>query len=61
MQPKIHWSVDLAAVAANVSAVAAWQEQLDWVLRCLAASIAILAGSVALYQRLRDRKQVPLD
>jgi hypothetical protein len=38
-----------------------WQEQLDWFLRIVAALVAITAGSVALYQRLKKHEILPLD
>lgn len=56
MNPKLHGVSDLLAVASGVSTITAWQEQLDWSLRILAALIAIAAGSVALWQRLKKPK-----
>lgn len=44
-------------MASGVTTIAAWQEQLDWALRIIAALIAIAAGTVALWQRLKHRRK----
>ena len=52
MKPS-HLFADVLAVISGGAALATWQVQLDWALRITAAMVAIAAGSVALYQRLK--------
>lgn len=53
--PRLNIAYDLLAVASLGSSVASWQEQLDWSLRIIATLVAIAAGSVAMWQRLKGR------
>lgn len=46
---------DFLAMISGVGSIAAWQDQLDWTLRIVATLVAIVAGSIAIYQRLRKR------
>jgi hypothetical protein len=60
--PKLNLFSDiLAIVSAGAAALSQWQEQIDWGLRVLAALVAIVAGSIAIYQRLRAKRRLPLD
>lgn len=56
LRPTFHFA-DALALTAGVSSLAAWQEQVDFWLRITAAIVAIAAGLVTLYQRLRKRRQ----
>jgi len=59
--PRTHLIADLLGMLSGTLAIAAWQEQLDWALRILASAMAITVGCVALYQRMKKRKMIPLD
>lgn len=47
---------DFFAIISLGSSIAAWQEQLEWGLKILAALVAIVAGVITIYQRLRHRR-----
>jgi peptidoglycan/LPS O-acetylase OafA/YrhL len=49
-QPKFHLLADFFAIVSGATALAAWQEQLDWTLRILASLVAIIAGGIAIYR-----------
>lgn len=44
---------DFLALAAGGSSILSWQEQLDWGLRVLATLVAIAAGAISIYHRLK--------
>lgn len=44
------------AIVSGASSIAAWQDQVDWVLRILAALVAIAAGLASLYFGFRRRR-----
>lgn len=51
---------DLYTITSILAAITANQEQIEWWLRTGAAAVAILAGVIAIYQKLR-RKSPPRD
>ena len=56
-----HPASDGFALISGILSLASWQDQLDWGLRIIATLIAIAAGSVALYHRLKKRKNFSAD
>lgn len=48
---------DVLAMVSATSSIAAWQEQLDWVLRIAASLLAIAAGVYSIMVRYRRSKQ----
>ncbi len=52
---------DALTIASILGAITANQEQIEWWLRTTGALIAIAAGLVALYQRLRKKPRKDLD
>lgn len=48
---------DVYTITALVAAVTAQQEQIEWALRCGAAVVAIAAGSIAIWQKLRRKPE----
>ena len=48
--------IDILAVVSGGTALAGWQEQLDWALRVGAAIVAIAAGLTSLYFHFRKRR-----
>jgi len=48
-----HLKADIAAIVSGFGAITAWQEQFSWALQILGAVIAVAAGGVSLYQRLK--------
>ena len=47
---------DSLAVVSGVTSLAAWEVQLEFGLRLIATVIAIIAGSLAIYNHLKPRK-----
>ena len=47
---------DVLAVVSASSSIAAWQEQLDWMLKIFASLLAICAGVYSIMSRHRSRK-----
>ena len=47
---------DVLAVVSASSSIAAWQEQLDWMLKIFASLLAISAGVYSIVSRHRSRK-----
>lgn len=54
---KNHLTELVGATTSLLGAIAAWQEQLDWALRCAASVIAIVAGVASLYAFFRNRNK----
>lgn len=48
---------DVLAVVSASSSIAAWQEQLDWVLKIIASLLAISAGVYSIISRRRSRNK----
>ena len=48
-----HLKADIAAIGSSLAAITAWQEQLTWATQWVAAAVAVIAGLVSLYQRLK--------
>lgn len=48
---------DVLAMVSATSSIAAWQEQLDWILRIAASLLAIAAGVYSIMVRYRRSKQ----
>jgi hypothetical protein len=48
-----HLKADIAAIGSSLAAITAWQEQLTWVTQWLAAAVAVTAGAISIYQRLK--------
>lgn len=46
----------VGSFTSSVSAIAAWQEHVDWLLRVGASTVAIFAGLATLYSVFRSRK-----
>jgi ABC-type nickel/cobalt efflux system permease component RcnA len=46
---------DVLTITALVAAITARQEEIEWALRCTAAVVAIGAGSIAIWQKLRRK------
>lgn len=55
MTPRTAIISDILALTSISSSIATWQEQLDWTLRMILAVVGIIAGSIAIYQRLKKR------
>lgn len=47
---------DILAMVSATSSIAAWQQQLDWVLRIVASILAIAAGIYSIVIRYRKRQ-----
>mgnify|MGYP003342202481 len=47
---------DVLAMVSATSSIAAWQEQLDWVLRIVASLLAIAAGVYSIVVRYRRKR-----
>lgn len=56
MNANNHPIADGFALMSGLLSLASWQDQLDWGLRVMAALIAIIAGTIAIYQRLKKRR-----
>jgi len=56
-----HVVADILAVTSSVAAAGSWIDNLDTLTRIAASIVAIVAGSVALYQRLKKKQPLPLD
>ena len=52
-----HVGSDVLAVVSASSSIAAWQEQLDWMLKIIASLLAISAGIYSIVSRLKTRKK----
>lgn len=50
-------SSDVLAMLSASSSIAAWQEQLDWVLKIVASLLAIAAGIYSIVIRYRRSKR----
>jgi ABC-type nickel/cobalt efflux system permease component RcnA len=48
-----HVGSDVLAVVSASSSIAAWQEQLDWMLKIIASLLAISAGIYSIWARYR--------
>jgi ABC-type nickel/cobalt efflux system permease component RcnA len=48
---------DILAMASLLGAITARQEQIQWWLSTFAAAVAIVAGLVAIYQKIRPKKE----
>jgi len=48
---------DVLAVVSASSSIAAWQEQLDWVLKIFASLLAISAGVYSIISRRKSRNK----
>jgi len=48
---------DVLAVVSASSSIAAWQEQLDWVLKIVASLLAISAGVYSIISRRKSRNK----
>ena len=48
---------DVLAVVSASSSIAAWQEQLDWVLKIFASLLAISAGIYSIISRRKSRNK----
>ena len=47
---------DIYTVASILAAITANQEQIAWWLQAIAATVAIIAGLIAIWQKLRKNK-----
>lgn len=54
---KAHLFTAITASISAVSALAAWQEQLDWGLRIIASLMATVAGAMAVHDWLKRRAE----
>lgn len=59
--PKFHPLSDSLALLAGAAGTASYVDQLEQGLRILATIVAIAAGTLAIYQRLRRRPDVNRD
>lgn len=50
---KSHVPQFLGTVTSSVSAIAAWQEHVDWLLRVGASGVAIIAGALTIISLVR--------
>lgn len=48
---------DVLAVVSASSSIAAWQEQLDWMLKIIASLLAISAGVYSIISRRKSRNK----
>jgi ABC-type nickel/cobalt efflux system permease component RcnA len=48
---------DVLAVVSASSSIAAWQEQLDWMLKIIASLLAISAGIYSIISRRKSRNK----
>lgn len=48
---------DVLAVVSASSSIAAWQEQLDWMLKIIASILAISAGVYSIISRRKSRNK----
>jgi len=48
---------DLLAMISASSSIAAWQEQLDWMLKIIASLLAIVAGTYSIIVRYKNLKK----
>ena len=48
---------DVFAIIAGGSSIAAWQEQVEWWLKILAAIVAIVAGLASISYHLKSRRK----
>lgn len=48
---------DLLAMISASSSIAAWQEQLDWMLKIIASLLAIVAGTYSIIVRYKSLKK----
>jgi len=48
---------DVLAVVSASSSIAAWQEQLDWMLKIIASLLAISAGVYSIVSRRKSRNK----
>lgn len=56
MNPKLHTLMaDIFAVISASAALSTWQTQFDWTLRMLAALVAIVAGAITIWQKLKKK------
>lgn len=51
--PRLPIMPDILAIISGSSSILVWQEQLDWGLRIAATLVAVAAGGITIYQRLR--------
>lgn len=56
-QIKTSFLSTLMTAVSGVTAIAAWQEQLDWGLRIVASLIAIIAGTLAIRDWIKRHKR----
>jgi len=56
LHPSRQLGGDILAMVSATSSIAAWQQQLDWVLRIVASILAIAAGVYSIVIRYRSRK-----
>ena len=52
---KQHLVTSFGAVVSTATALAAWQEQLDWGLRVAASAVALMAGLMAIHDWIKRR------
>ncbi len=50
---------DIFTVASLLGAITARQEQISWALSTLAAAVAVVAGLIAIWQKIRRPAQKP--
>lgn len=46
----------LGALATNLAAIAAWQEQIEWTARMIVTCLGIATGAIVLYHQLKSRR-----
>jgi len=56
--PRIHPVTDIIAAISVSASLTSWQTQLDWSLRIIGAIVAIAAGVITIYQRLKKKTRV---
>jgi len=56
LHPSRQLGGDILAMVSATSSIAAWQQQLDWVLRIVASILAIAAGVYSIVIRYRKRQ-----
>lgn len=53
--PRLPIMPDILAIISGSSSILVWQEQLDWGLRIAATLVAVVAGGITIYQRLKKK------
>ena len=53
LSPLFRFQQDALAIISALGGLTAWQVQLDWTLRIIAALVAITAGGISIYRAWR--------